>query len=477
MLFNSYSFIFLFIPIVWLGFRFFSYRGLLRGALIWLTVSSFCFYAYWNPPFIFLLLFSIGFNFYIAKLLNKGNLHRKWFLLVGVLVNLAFIAYFKYGNFIMSNIYALSYSHWVSKDVFLPLGISFFTFQQIAFLVEVYQGEIVASSLLDYSLFVSFFPQLIAGPIVRYPEIVPFFSKKKFFTMNYKNVALGLFLFSVGLAKKVIIADSLSPWVSPIFDRAEPLQFWSAWSGALAYTFQIYFDFSGYSDMALGLGKLFNINLPINFNSPYKALSITDFWRRWHITLSRFLKDYLYIPLGGNRKGKLAQYRNLLITMTLGGLWHGASWTFVFWGLYHGLLLLGHKVISNLFKINRHYNKYTVILKWGVTFFCVTIGWVLFRAHSLTQSIEIIKAMLGLKGISSFGVSLFREMHFPELLTCLLICLFVPQSWEIVPFYKNVNNVKAYAFLRSKIVIAAIVFVLAVVLISTKPTEFLYFQF
>jgi alginate O-acetyltransferase complex protein AlgI len=314
MLFNSYSFILFFIPIVWLGFRFLSSNRLLTGALIWLTISSFYFYAYWNPPFIFLLLFSILFNFSIGKALEGKNRYRKYFLFLGVAVNLLLIVYFKYGNFFMSNIFALSSSQWVDKDIFLPLGISFFTFQQIAFLVEVYQGKIVAPSLLNFSLFVSFFPQLIAGPIVRYPEIVPYFSRKKTFGVSYRNIALGLFLFSIGLAKKVIIADSLSPWVAQVFDKTGSLQFWTAWSGTLAYTFQIYFDFSGYSDMALGLGKLFNISLPINFNSPYKALSITDFWRRWHITLSSFLRDYLYIPLGGNRKGKLNQYKNLLIT-------------------------------------------------------------------------------------------------------------------------------------------------------------------
>jgi alginate O-acetyltransferase complex protein AlgI len=375
MLFNSYSFILFFIPIVWLGFRFLSSNRLLTGALIWLTISSFYFYAYWNPPFIFLLLFSILFNFSIGKALEGKNRYRKYFLFLGVAVNLLLIVYFKYGNFFMSNIFALSSSQWVDKDIFLPLGISFFTFQQIAFLVEVYQGKIVAPSLLNFSLFVSFFPQLIAGPIVRYPEIVPYFSRKKTFGVSYRNIALGLFLFSIGLAKKVIIADSLSPWVAQVFDKTGSLQFWTAWSGTLAYTFQIYFDFSGYSDMALGLGKLFNISLPINFNSPYKALSITDFWRRWHITLSSFLRDYLYIPLGGNRKGKLNQYKNLLITMTLGGLWHGASWTFVFWGLYHGLLLLAHKVLSNFFK-KYHLGKIPIFIKWGATFFSVTLGWV-----------------------------------------------------------------------------------------------------
>lgn len=476
MLFNSYSFILFFIPIVWLGFRFLSSNRLLTGALIWLTISSFYFYAYWNPPFIFLLLFSILFNFSIGKALEGKNRYRKYFLFLGVAVNLLLIVYFKYGNFFMSNIFALSSSQWIDKDIFLPLGISFFTFQQIAFLVEVYQGKIVAPSLLNFSLFVSFFPQLIAGPIVRYPEIVPYFSRKKTFGVSYRNIALGLFLFSIGLAKKVIIADSLSPWVAQVFDKTGSLQFWTAWSGTLAYTFQIYFDFSGYSDMALGLGKLFNISLPINFNSPYKALSITDFWRRWHITLSSFLRDYLYIPLGGNRKGKLNQYKNLLITMTLGGLWHGASWTFVFWGLYHGLLLLAHKVLSNFFK-KYHLGKIPIFIKWGATFFSVTLGWVFFRSHSFAQGCTVIKAMIGVQGIPSLNLSLLRGTHFPELLLCLFICVFMPQSWEMASFYEINSDTRQLSLSKIKIAAAALVFLLAVILIGTKPTEFLYFQF
>lgn len=476
MLFNSYSFIFLFVPVVWLGFRLFSSYRLLSVALVWLTISSFCFYAYWNPPFVFLLLFSIIFNFGIGKALNRENVYRQYFLFFGIAVNLLWIAYFKYGNFLMSNVYALALSHWVNRDIFLPLGISFFTFQQIAFLIEIYKGEITNPSLLNYSLFVSFFPQLIAGPIVRYTEIVPYFYQKRTFVVDYKNIALGLFLFSIGLAKKVVIADSLSPWVAEVFDKTGPLHFWSAWSGALAYTFQIYFDFSGYSDMALGLGNLFNISLPINFNSPYKALSITDFWRRWHITLSSFLRDYLYIPLGGNRKGKLSQYKNLLVTMTLGGLWHGASWTFVFWGFYHGLLLLGHKVLSAFLK-RHNLSKNPRFLKWVATFFPVTLGWVFFRSHSLAQTYTIIKAMVGFQGIPSLNVSLLRGMHFPELVLCLFICLFMPQSWEMISFHGTSGNTGRRSLSKMKIAVAAFVFLLAVILIGTKPTEFLYFQF
>lgn len=318
-----------------------------------LLVASFVFYSYWNPPFFFLILFSILFNFSWGRLIERTSGRRRdlW-LYSGVAVNLLLIAYFKYANFMASNIAWLFGKEWVAQDIFLPLGISFFTFQQIAYLIDCSKGLAKEHVFTQYALFVTFFPQLIAGPIVRYEDIMPQFGRLRTFGMSYRNTAVGIALLTLGLFKKVVIADTLSPWVAAVFDSSEPLTLFEAWGGVLSYTFQIYFDFSGYSDMAVGLGRLFNIELAINFNSPYKALSISDFWRRWHITLSSFLRDYLYIPLGGNRCGKIRRNINIMITMLLGGLWHGASWNFVVWGGLHGVfLVINHtyrKIISSL---------------------------------------------------------------------------------------------------------------------------------
>jgi len=342
MLFNSYIFLFCFLPITWILFRFACAMRITDVALAVLTVASLAFYSYWNPPFVFLILFSVLFNYAWGRIIER-NMHaenpRKIWLFSGVAVNLGLIAYFKYANFFMSNLAALGDFEWTSRSIFLPLGISFFTFQQIAYLIDCSKGKAREHTFTHYALFVTFFPQLIAGPIVRYDQIMPQFSRLRTFGLSYRNIALGIALLSLGLFKKLVIADTLSPWVAALFDSSSTPTFFEAWAGTLSYTFQIYFDFSGYSDMALGLGKLFNIDLPLNFNSPYKATSVIEFWRRWHISLSTFLKDYLYIPLGGSRKGTLRRYGNLMITMLLGGLWHGASWNFVIWGGLHGMFL------------------------------------------------------------------------------------------------------------------------------------------
>ncbi len=352
MLFNSYTFLFLFLPFTWILFRFACAKRVLDVALALLMIASLVFYSYWNPPFVFLILFSILFNYSWGRLIERSSQHTRthtlW-LYSGVAINLLLIAYFKYANFMMSNITWLFAEEWSPRDIFLPLGISFFTFQQIAYLIDCSKGLAKEHAFTHYALFVTFFPQLIAGPIVRYEEIMPQFSRLRTFAMNYRNIAMGLTLLSLGLFKKVVVADTLSPWVAAAFDTHAPLTLFEAWGGVLSYTFQIYFDFSGYSDMALGLGKLFNIDLPINFNSPYKALSISDFWRRWHMTLSSFLRDYLYIPLGGNRQGKLRRNVNLMTTMLLGGLWHGASWNFVVWGGLHGAYLVVNHAYKRLF--------------------------------------------------------------------------------------------------------------------------------
>lgn len=398
MLFNSYVFIFVFLPITLILFFGLAKFKLLKLATICLTISSFIFYGYWNITYLPLLLISIVFNHQTGKAIEHSQPEgkkAKILLWGGIAVNLAIIGYYKYANFFLSSINGIIHTNLNLPTIILPLGISFYTFTQIAYLVDAYRGETKQSNydLLTYSLFITYFPQLIAGPILRHDELINQFRQKRHFIFSQKNMALGLTMFSLGLSKKVLIADSVSAWVAPVFDNAGAVSFIEAWVGALSYTFQLYFDFSGYSDMAIGLGLMFNISLPINFNSPYKATSIIDFWRRWHITLSNFLRDYLYIPLGGSRQGQIRRYINLLLTMLLGGLWHGAGWTYVIWGGLHGLYL----------SINHGWRKLNISLPtWIgliVTFIAVIVSWVLFRSYSLADAGEILQAMFGMKGL------------------------------------------------------------------------------
>ncbi|MEM7066930.1 MAG: MBOAT family protein [Cyanobacteria bacterium P01_B01_bin.77] len=394
MLFNSQIFICLFLPvtlIVYFVLSTFRLNTLSKG---WLLATSLLFYGYWSLLHLYLLIGSVLINFLIGSAIAKIKHHRsqaKLLLVIGITINLLLIAYYKYADFFIQSVNSLSQGSLDLLNIALPLAISFYTFTQIAYLVDVYREDIPVYNLLDYSLFVTFFPQLIAGPILRHDEMIPELGRQEKF--SERSFALGMSLFTLGLAKKMLIADRLSPWVAEVFTHADAVSFVEAWFGALSYTLQLYFDFSGYSDMAVGLGWLFNINLPINFNSPYKAVSIADFWRRWHITLSNFLRDYLYIPLGGNRKGALRQQGNLVLTMLLGGLWHGAGWTFVLWGGLHGLYLA----------INHQWRKSGIKLPgwlgWLLTFMAVVLGWVLFRASSLTEGVVLLKTLMGGNGV------------------------------------------------------------------------------
>ncbi|MEA3456070.1 MAG: MBOAT family O-acyltransferase, partial [Campylobacterota bacterium] len=295
--------------------------------------------------------------------------------------------YFKYADFFLSNLNSLLQTHLNLLHLALPLAISFYTFQQIAYLVDSYRNETKEYDFLNYAVFVTFFPQLIAGPIVHHAEMMPQFAQARNKIINYRNIALGMFIFSIGLFKKVAIADSFAIWATQGFDVAEKLNMVEAWATSLSYTFQLYFDFSGYTDMAIGIALLFNIKLPINFNSPYKATSIQEFWRRWHITLSRFLRDYLYIPLGGNRKGESRTYLNLFVTFLLGGIWHGAGWTFVFWGALHGMALVINRAWQKL-----GYRMHT-LLAWLITFNFVNIAWVFFRAKDFDDAYKVLHGM------------------------------------------------------------------------------------
>jgi D-alanyl-lipoteichoic acid acyltransferase DltB (MBOAT superfamily) len=342
MLFNSLPFVFCFLPIVVMGFFVLGRRSP-AAAAAWLTLASLFFYGWWNPAYVGLLMGSMIFNYWLGvRIVHSVHaqsasalLRARRLLIAAIAVDLLLLGYYKYANFFVENLNAPLGTQISLGAIILPLGISFFTFTQIAFLVDAYQGKAREYSFIHYSLFVTYFPHLIAGPILHHAEMMPQFAQRETYRPDYDKIAAGVTLFVLGLAKKVLIADDVGGYVAPFFDAARsgaPLTFLEAWCGALAYTFQLYFDFSGYSDMAVGLSLMFGVRLPINFHSPYKAANIIEFWRRWHMTLSRFLRDYLYVPLGGNRKGAARRYINLFITMLLGGLWHGAGWTFVMWG-------------------------------------------------------------------------------------------------------------------------------------------------
>ena len=318
MLFNSIEFILFFLPLTFVVYFFLLKKRLIIGAKGFLVTASLFFYSWWNIDYLPLLLLSVLFNFIIGSSLNNqghaGLLRRKYILIFGIIINLSLLAYFKYTNFLIDNMNYVFETSFINVSILLPLAISFFTFQQIAYLVDSYKGKTREYDLLNYTLFVTFFPQLIAGPIVHHKEMMPQFLNKNNYCKNHRNIAIGLFIFSMGMFKKVIIADNFSLWATAGFTTTEQLGLFEAWATSLSYTFQLYFDFSAYTDMAIGAALLFNIKLPINFNSPYKALNIQDFWRRWHITLSRFLREYIYIPLGGNRNGDFSTYNNIAIT-------------------------------------------------------------------------------------------------------------------------------------------------------------------
>ena len=404
MLFNSYEFIFLYLPAVFCGYFFIAPRSH-RLAALWLVTTSVFFYGWWNPKFISLLLASIIFNYGAGYLIGHARITgRSKGLLVGALAaNLLLLGLFKYANFFITTANSAG-AHISLLNIVLPLGISFFTFTQIAFLMDVHRGIACEYSFIHYILFVTWFPHLIAGPVLHHKQMMPQFAHPETYRPNPESIAVGLTLFSLGLFKKIMLADQFALFADPVFDvvagGGRPMLF-EAWIGALAYTLQIYFDFSGYSDMAIGLSRIFNIKLPLNFNSPYKAINIIDFWRRWHMTLSAFLRDYIYIPLGGNRKGPLRHYINVIMTMLLAGLWHGAGWNFVLWGGLHGVYLVINHGWHNLVVCDSspgaRWTRFASIL---LTFTAVVIAWVPFRAANYDATLAMLGGMVGINGVS-----------------------------------------------------------------------------
>jgi alginate O-acetyltransferase complex protein AlgI len=514
MLFNSYEFLFAYLPIVFFGYFFLCTKNT-KIAALWLAVASVFFYGWWNPKFVVLLLASICFNFgagiFIAK--NANQPKGKTLLTLAVIANLALLAIYKYANFFVETIIGAGIGGGLAPlDILLPLGISFFTFTQIAFLVDVYRGKAKEFNLVHYTLFVTWFPHLVAGPVLHHKQMMPQFSLPETYRPNLESIAVGLTIFSIGLFKKTVLADQFALYANVIFESAKfgtHLGLLEAWTGALTYSLQLYFDFSGYSDMAIGLSRIFNVRLPLNFNSPYKAPNIIEFWRRWHMTLSTFLRDYLYLPLGGNRKGTLRRYINLMATMVLGGLWHGAGWNFVLWGFLHGVyLVINHGWASLTSKGKgssaqlgeRKSSKLGILL----TFIVVVIAWVPFRSTDFTTTVTMLKGMSGINGISltpyvepflsSLGNSYLTFNGFAPITNVssksmtvwvpigLFIVWKLPNSQEImakfspawdsdVPILKRV-----WMPTRRNAVIAGLVFAAAVISFK-QNSPFLYFQF
>jgi len=476
MLFNSLEFIYLFLPITLLFFHLLLRRED-NSCFYLLIISSLFFYAYWNPIYLLLLIGSITVNYIIAAQISASSCRST--LISGVIFNLSLLIYFKYQLFFIDNFNIVSDSSLVSPNVILPLAISFFTFQQITYLVDTYRGEIKTHDLLKYTLFVVFFPQLIAGPIVHHREMMPqFFHSTLKLSCCSINVAKGLLLFIVGLFKKVVIADNIAGYINPLFESSEPLTFLESWTAAIGYTLQIYFDFSGYCEMAMGLALLFGIKIPINFYSPYKATNISEFWRRWHITLGRLLKNYLYIPLGGNHRNIIHTCFALIVTMLLGGLWHGASWTFVLWGALHGLFLS----IYHLWK--RYGFNLPPFIALGITLFAVIFSWILFRSNSISHAITIWKSMIGLNGITLppfyndflFYFGNVLNYQTSPLISGLEIFIFLVALCFVIT-QKNIHETIDSFHVSIKSFSTAAILVFSSIIFINDTSDFLYFNF
>jgi D-alanyl-lipoteichoic acid acyltransferase DltB (MBOAT superfamily) len=499
MLFSSYTFLFQFLPATALAFAAARLHSPRAGIMV-LAAASLVFYGAWRPVYLLLLVASIAINFTLG-LRMQDPLRRRAIGTSGVALNLAVLCYFKYTNFIFDSVNTLTGAPLPFFNIVLPLGISFFTFQQIAYLVDVMRGAKVERDIVSYTLFVSFFPHLIAGPLVHHAEMIPQFKRGRTGRSSVL-AARGLAIFAAGLFKKVVIADNLAQFVSPVFahlDAGGGVTTSWAWLATSAYTLQIYFDFSGYSDMAIGLALLFGIRLPVNFRSPYRAGSIIEFWRRWHITLSRFLRDYLYIPLGGNRLGEQRRYINLMVTMLLGGLWHGAGWNFLVWGGLHGAYL----GINHLWREWRGGDKPAATglaakgLCWVITFLAVVIAWVFFRARTLMGAWQMLGGLFGFEaGSSAYASSgILRLMDLPVLVgeerllligggavaLALLIALCLPNVPQIFGYREYRRAPEKVAWLRWRpnaawALVSATAFAISLFGMWQR-LEFLYFQF
>ena len=470
MLFTSSIFLYVFLPVFLI--LFFTLAKIKRLAFLvipLLIVASFVFYGYKDQSNILLLLISVLTNYSAAYFIRKTQLKTLFFWL-GVFFNLGLLFYFKYINFFFMNVSTLTGQTFGAMDIALPLAISFYTFQQIAYLADTKKGLVKNTSLKNYLLFVTFFPQLIIGPIVHHSEMMPQFKDKQFGRFSFDNFKTGFFFLFAGLCKKLFLSDYCAQIVDAIHTdiiAGTAITFADAWASAFAFSFQIYFDFSGYTDMAIGIAYMMGICLPINFNSPYKSRNVADFWRRWHMTLSRWLRDYLYIPLGGNSKGTAHAAANALIVFLLGGLWHGAAWTFVLWGLMQGAGIVAAKCAGKL--------KIVLPLIPGIalTFLFVTLSWVLFRAVSLDAATNLYAVMFGQNG---FDLTLrdIVKTNALILLSATVLTFVLPNTNALVPKLANWTN---------KIPVPALATIILVVWLSLaafdldSSAEFIYFDF
>jgi D-alanyl-lipoteichoic acid acyltransferase DltB (MBOAT superfamily) len=478
MLFNSYPFVFLFLPVVLLGYFALGRIGNL-APVIWLALASLAFYSVSNWQFVLLLLASVAFNYLVGLVLITQRLRaapRRAVLAAGVVCDLLALGTFKYAGFFAANLNAI-FPTGLVVNILLPVGISFYTFTQIAFLVDAYRGKVAHYALPHYALFVTYFPHLIAGPILHHKDMIPQFEAADSKRPDPHLILCGLIIFAVGLFKKTALADGIQPLVSLAFGPATP-SFDQAWIGALAYTFQLYFDFSGYSDMAIGISLMFGIFLPLNFNSPYKASSIIDFWRRWHMTLSRFLRDYLYIPLGGNRQGRLLRFVNLMIMMVLGGLWHGAAWTFVAWGALHGVYLCINHAWANCGPpVAPRFARLANFAAFILTFLAVVVAWVFFRADSMASALFVLSKMADPTQIA-FGRS--GMVHSALIMIYAAIAWFAPNTQEIMRYDHHQRTVgetlRAWQKRPAFIYLTAAVLAFGILGIQ-QHSEFIYFRF
>lgn len=490
MLFNSPQFIFIFLPVVFAGYFLLASFAPLSVSRAWLAGCSLFFYGFWNPRYLPLILLSIIVNFLIGRLLI---LHKKKAVLIaGIVFNLGLLGYYKYFDFFLTNLNLLFSTDMPLLNLVLPLAISFFTFQQISYLADCYKGKVESYNLINYVLFITFFPHLIAGPIVHHRVMMPQFQSTKNLKINFENIALGIFVFSIGLFKKVILADNFSTTVLDGMNYLDTITFFDAWTVILSYTFQLYFDFSGYSDMAIGLALLFNIRLPINFDSPYKAANFQEMVSRWHITLTRFLYEYVYYPMNrwlSKRFFAASRFKlstntktsiNVLLLFLLSGIWHGAGWNFIIWGL-----LMGAGVV-----VYRIWSKWSIrlplFLAWGLTFGYVNFILVFFRISDLDQALLLIKAMLGLNGfifpeqlsqvlspLSTVGVR-FESTPLKDKYQAIGLIIL---GFIIILGFKNTSE-KMKGF-KPKLIYAIFIVIIFVysVLNLTKVSEFLYFKF
>lgn len=483
MLFNSYVFVLLFLPLCLLGY--FTLQKMGTGAAkLFLFGMSLWFYGYLNPRYLAIICSSILINYGFSILMRRtpGHRPRKVLLILGIVVNLGILGYFKYADFFLTNLNGLFHASFRLLHVALPLGISFFTFQQLSFLVDTYWGKVAKTDFITYACYVSFFPQLVAGPIVTHDEFLPQIQASENRRVHWDNMAQGIYVFVLGLAKKIIIADTFGAVVEAGYAVIPNLNSPSAIFLILSYTLQIYFDFSGYCDMAIGIGRMFNVELPVNFRSPYKAVSISDFWDRWHLTLTRFFTRYVYIPLGGSRKGTARTCANVMMVFLLSGLWHGASWNFVFWGGCHGLFMVLERLFQNkLARIPK-------LIRGGFTFLFVNVTWVFFRAADFGQAFALLGKVFtgGMGALPYYFTACFRvkgldavlqRLPMKEHLPMIMTAIFVAVICYVTFFTRNVwERAKEKKLTPWRAVLAAGLLVWCILSFENVST-FLYFNF